>query len=149
MAEDLKRVRYQLERATAADDPTERLSRSSDNPPRSWRLSDKLTDDDVAKIIKQWRAGNSQLSLARELGISQASVRRLLLERGELHSEMRQPKLLSQRFTQEAIEEIINAYRNGMTQAQVVERYDLSPSALKRLLKERGERRSDRKRSCG
>jgi hypothetical protein len=143
VAEDLKRVRYQLERATATDRPAERLSRHSDNPPRLWQLRDKLTEEDVAEIARDWRAWATQLGLAQKFGVSQPSVRRLLIQQVELHSDARPPKLLAERFTPEQLEKIITSYCSGVRQREIVATYGISASALKRLLRDAGARRCD------
>jgi len=146
VAEDLKRARYQLERAIATDDPSERFSRQSDskNAGHAWKLSDRLSEDDVAAIVAAWKAGTPRRKIAENFGISQASVHRLLVENDEQHGNPNQVRRIADRFSPEKVQEIVNAYRDGMKQREVVVHYGISASALKRLLRERGVRKNDR-----
>lgn len=52
-------------------------------------------------------------------------------------------RLLSERFTDEQLLEIVSAYRNGMKQREVVARYGISAHALKDLLRKHKARRCD------
>jgi uncharacterized protein YjcR len=52
--------------------------------------------------------------------------------------------LLSERFTPDQLLGIVNDYRDGMKQREVVEKYGISPMALKRLLIQHHARRCDR-----
>jgi hypothetical protein len=47
-----------------------------------WRLSDRLTDEDVEEIVRRFRVGTAKRVLAAEFGISLGSVKNLLRERG-------------------------------------------------------------------
>lgn len=52
-------------------------------------------------------------------------------------------RLLSERFTEAQLLEIVDAYRNGMKQREVVAHYGISANALKILLRKHGARRCD------
>jgi DNA invertase Pin-like site-specific DNA recombinase len=45
-------------------------------------MRDRLSDEDVSKIIELFQAGAAKQMLAAEFGISLSSVKRLLRERG-------------------------------------------------------------------
>ena len=58
------------------------LSVRSAKSPRQWRIGDRLSDADVQELIAAFTAGTSKKKLAERHGISRASVRRLVEQRG-------------------------------------------------------------------
>jgi DNA invertase Pin-like site-specific DNA recombinase len=80
---DLKRARYRLAKAVEADKPHERLSAASTGRAATgWRVSDRLTDEDVAAIVERGREGVSKVKIAEAFGISHSSVKRILKAHG-------------------------------------------------------------------
>lgn len=54
------------------------LSVRSEQPPRVWRVSDRLTDADVCSLVTRYQAGTPARELAEHFKISRTSVKRLL-----------------------------------------------------------------------
>ncbi len=46
-----------------------------------WRVRDRLSEEDIVKIIGQFRAGTPKHMLADQFGVSLSSVKTLLRER--------------------------------------------------------------------
>ena len=67
-------VLRRIERGDQADEPGGVESREG----CSLRLSDRLSEQDVAKIVRRFRAGVAKNKLAAEYGISLSSVKRVL-----------------------------------------------------------------------
>jgi len=64
-----------------------RLPRMSGAPAASyhapkWRVSERLSVNDVAELIAAFKAGTAKWKLAKRYGINEKSVKKLLRERG-------------------------------------------------------------------
>jgi Helix-turn-helix domain of resolvase len=54
----------------------------SEQAPRVWRISDRLTEADIDSIVSSYRAGTTARELAELYKISKSSVKQILRERG-------------------------------------------------------------------
>jgi hypothetical protein len=54
----------------------------SDQTPRLWRVSDRLDEADLGKLISCYRSGTTARELAEWFSIGKSSVKRLLRARG-------------------------------------------------------------------
>jgi transposase len=54
----------------------------SEQPPRVWRVSDRLGEADICSLVSGYRAGTTARELAEQFNISKSSVKNLLRERG-------------------------------------------------------------------
>jgi hypothetical protein len=54
----------------------------SDQAPRLWRVSDRLDEADLCKLISCYRSGTTARELTQWFNISKSSVKRLLRTRG-------------------------------------------------------------------
>jgi hypothetical protein len=83
VSHDLKRARYQLDKAIKADEPTKRQSVSSTGrKPRVWGMEERLSPETITALIADYRAGSIGKEIAEKYGISLSSVRRLLRKHG-------------------------------------------------------------------
>lgn len=79
LCEELVRTLRNLERVVAADDSSGPVSvRSSGRSPRDWRVSDRLSNQEISMIVMAFSHGTSKRELAERYGISESSVKRLL-----------------------------------------------------------------------
>lgn len=69
-------------RANDADEPETRRSVRSEQAPRVWRVSDRLSEADLCSLVSGYLAGITARALAERFKISKSSVKRLLRERG-------------------------------------------------------------------
>jgi len=69
-------------RVKDADEPQGRVSVRSEQAPRVWRVSDRLSEADLSGLIISYRAGTSADALAGQFKISKSSVKRLLRQHG-------------------------------------------------------------------
>lgn len=79
-----ERLAGACQRAAGRDDSQQEPDDSAVNGRASgvWRVQDRLSDEDVAEIIGQFRAGTAKHALAVQFGISLSSVKTLLRQRG-------------------------------------------------------------------
>lgn len=83
VGDDLKRSRYRLAKAVAADVPSKRLSATSTGRrPRVWSIEERLSPETVAAMIADYQAGSIGKEIAEKYGISLSSVRRLMRKYG-------------------------------------------------------------------
>lgn len=54
----------------------------SEQAPRLWRVSDRLSEVDLCSLVSGYRAVTTAHDLAEQFNISKSSVKRLLRERG-------------------------------------------------------------------
>jgi len=54
----------------------------SEQAPRVWRISDRLTQADIHSLVSSYRAGTTARELAEHFKISKSSVKQILRERG-------------------------------------------------------------------
>lgn len=54
----------------------------SEQAPRVWRISDRLTEADMCSLASSYRAGTTARELAEQFKISKSSVKQILRERG-------------------------------------------------------------------
>jgi len=78
LTKTLERVR-QERRTDPSEEDTEGLLRAV-RPPRVWRIRDRLTPDDIAQLIEDYRAGATARELAARYSIGLTNVKRLLRE---------------------------------------------------------------------
>jgi DNA-directed RNA polymerase specialized sigma24 family protein len=64
------------------DHEPERASVQSEQAPHVWRISDRLAETDIQRLITRYQAGTTSRELAEQFGISQSSVKLLLRNRG-------------------------------------------------------------------
>jgi len=69
-------------RAKDADEPETGRSVRSEQAPRVWRVSDRLSEADLCSLASGYLAGSTARELAERFKISKSSVKRLLRERG-------------------------------------------------------------------
>jgi DNA-directed RNA polymerase specialized sigma24 family protein len=69
-------------RAKDADEPETGRSVRSEQAPRVWRVSDRLSEADLCSLVSHYLAGITAHELAEQFKISKSSVKRLLRERG-------------------------------------------------------------------
>jgi hypothetical protein len=69
-------------RAKDAAEPETGYSVRSEQAPRVWRVSDRLSEADLCRLVCCYRAGTTARELAEQFNISKSSVKRLLRERG-------------------------------------------------------------------
>jgi hypothetical protein len=75
---DLREAAQQVKQADEAPAETNRSVRTAASGFRQRRLTDRLTDEQVQKIVSAFEAGTPRWRLAEEFGISLSSVGRLL-----------------------------------------------------------------------
>jgi DNA-directed RNA polymerase specialized sigma24 family protein len=73
-----------MERLQVTDARTADTDRSvrSEQAPRVWRISDRLTEVDIHSIVSSYCAGTTARELAELFKISKSSVKQILRERG-------------------------------------------------------------------
>lgn len=73
-----------VERLQVKDARTADAGRSvrSEQAPRVWRISDRLTERDIHSIVYSYRVGTTARELAEHFKISKSSVKQILRERG-------------------------------------------------------------------
>lgn len=73
-----------VERLQVKDVRTVDTGRSvrSEQAPRVWRISDRLTEADIRSLVSSYRAGTTARELAEQFKISKSSVKQILRERG-------------------------------------------------------------------
>jgi hypothetical protein len=73
-----------VERLKVKDTRTVDTDRSvrSEQAPRIWRISDRLTEADIHSIVSSYCAGTMAWELAEQFKISKSSVKQILRERG-------------------------------------------------------------------
>jgi len=76
------RVRQRCGTGTSEPAMTVRSTRPSTYNPRTRLLSERLTDDDLAKLVASGREGVPMAKLAEQFKISRSSIKRLLKENG-------------------------------------------------------------------
>lgn len=67
-------------RGNGALEPERGVSVRSEQPPRVWRVCDRLSETDVCGLVASYRAGMNADVLAEQFKISESSVKRLLRE---------------------------------------------------------------------
>lgn len=82
LLEVFERVRQRCGTGTAEPAMTVRSTRPSSYNPRARLLSERLADDDLAKIIASAREGVPMWMLAEQFKISRSSIKRMLKEHG-------------------------------------------------------------------
>jgi DNA-directed RNA polymerase specialized sigma24 family protein len=65
-----------------SDEPGGVRSVRSDQAPRVWRVSDRLSEADLCSLVSGYLAGITPRELAERFKISKSSVKRLLREQG-------------------------------------------------------------------
>jgi hypothetical protein len=65
-------------RSTDSLEPEKGGSVRSEQAPRVWRISDRLSETDIRDLISRYQAGTTSRELAEQFGISQSSVKQLL-----------------------------------------------------------------------
>ncbi|MCA1607116.1 MAG: hypothetical protein LC775_16975 [Acidobacteria bacterium] len=79
---DLEYTLAALAKAQAATGEAEHVSVRSERSMRAWRVSHRLTEEDVQLLIKEYHAGALRQELADTYKISLSSVGRLLRKHG-------------------------------------------------------------------
>jgi len=69
-------------RAKDADELETGCSVRSEQAPRVWRVSDRLSEADLCSLVSGYLVGLTARELAEQFKISKSSVKRLLRERG-------------------------------------------------------------------
>ena len=83
VGDDLKRSRYRLTKAVAADTPSKRLSvTSTGRKPRVWSMEERLSPETIVAMIADYHAGSIGKEIAEKYGVSLSSVRRLMRKHG-------------------------------------------------------------------
>jgi DNA invertase Pin-like site-specific DNA recombinase len=54
----------------------------SDQAPRVWRISDRLSKADIRSLVSSYRVGTTARELAEQFKISKSSVKQILREEG-------------------------------------------------------------------
>lgn len=74
-------ARYLQERPAARNEPTPTQSLPSYHASR-WRVRDRLSEQDIADLIRAFKSGTAKHILAKRYGIAERSLKRLLREEG-------------------------------------------------------------------
>ena len=85
LCDDLARSTSQLRTALdreAAMEPVRTSVRSAHLKPQAWRLTDRLSGQDIEALVQAFVEGTPKWKLAERYGISLGSVKNLLRERG-------------------------------------------------------------------
>ena len=97
-------------------------------PPRA--LGKRLSSAERTELITAFNAGARQEDLAKQLGISIRSIKRIV------HGKSNRPQATANRLTPDQRETITHAYQTtSTTQTELARQYGVSISAIKRLLR--------------
>jgi hypothetical protein len=69
-------------RSTDGLEPEKGGSVRSEQAPRVWRVSDRLSEADLCNLVSCYHAGTTARELAEQFNISKSSVKQLLRDRG-------------------------------------------------------------------
>lgn len=83
LLEDLDRALRGLARATKERPQERRSVNSTGRANRQWTLRDRLSEHDVRKLVKAFKAGTPKKRLAKQYNVSESSVKRLLRNQRE------------------------------------------------------------------
>lgn len=103
-----------------------------DETGRSWLVRRRLTDEQVAELVEQYRSGVGTPELSRRFGISKPSVLDLLHDHGV--RMRRQPLMKTQRAR------AVQLYEEGLAIKPIAETLGSSFGAVHRALKAEGVR---------
>jgi DNA invertase Pin-like site-specific DNA recombinase len=78
IADDLAILRHKLEQASRDEQPIGRQSVQREQPPSERRVGNRLTHEDIGRLIAAFVSGTPKRQLAEQYGISESSVKRLL-----------------------------------------------------------------------
>jgi DNA-directed RNA polymerase specialized sigma24 family protein len=107
------------------------VSVSSDRSlPHAWRLTDRLAKDTVREIVGRFEQDVPKYILTDECQISMTALKDLL-KRNEAH----RPWQVSDRLTAQDEEALLEAFHAGTRQWRLAERYGISVSSVKRLVR--------------
>ncbi len=139
---------------THADNMADRESKGRRHAPRGSRIgTSKLTEEVVVQIIRALQSGARQADLARELGISRATISKIALRQSWAHvlpgeSIQTQPakgdRHPAARLSNTDVEAIRSAAAGGQRQSAIAEQFGISPHYVWELVNRR--RRADHTR---
>ena len=115
---------------------TERVSVQSVKTPRrvgaAPTTEERLGDENVSKLLRQYRDGTAAEVLAERFGVSLSSVRRLARKHGVDH-----------RMSQVVIDELVALYRDDpqITRRELAAKYHIGTSTVDRILRKHNLRR--------
>lgn len=75
---DLQYAAAQLKNALLRPNDKRRSVASAGRVGRVWKLTDKLTEEAITKIVERRRAGIAVIKIAGEFNISESSVKRIV-----------------------------------------------------------------------
>lgn len=78
LSDDLGRCLRRVRQAGTVHPPVRLSVRSTGKSERQWRVSDRLSEADTAKIVALGHEGVSKVQIAKRFGISHSSVKRIL-----------------------------------------------------------------------
>lgn len=78
LADALVRAVRQLKQAQEQQGGVALSVRSTGRSERQWRVSDRLTEADVRRLVAAFEGGTPKWKLAEQYGISESSVKRLI-----------------------------------------------------------------------
>lgn len=79
--------RLAREQAKEAGGVFECLSVRSQTPPRTWRVVDRLSTEEMDKLMESYRTGTPMQDLITRYGLSKSTIKRHLRERGVKRSK--------------------------------------------------------------
>lgn len=135
LCDDLHRAIERLRTATAREAAwtLDRVSVCSERKPSVWKVADRLSEADVAEIITRFERGTAKRILAEQFGIGMTALKKLLKHHG-----VRQAWKVRDRLSETDVSELIVSFHDGTPKRELAERYGISLSAVKNLL--RGQR---------
>jgi hypothetical protein len=103
---------------------------STPKPYRSHELSKRLGAAKVEELVRRARAGESVRSLARELGVANSALTRMLRDHGV--------EISRRKVTENEVTAMATEYDAGATMAELEKKYELSHGAVYRALRRAG-----------
>jgi DNA-binding CsgD family transcriptional regulator len=100
-------------------------------PPRDYRMTRRLTPDELSQVLELYRLGTSTYQLARQFGTDRPTITTHLRQGGV---ELR-PR---QKLTPELIEQAKRLYADGQSLAAIGKQLGLTPTAIGTGLKGAG-----------
>jgi transposase-like protein len=134
LLDDLNRVVARLDGCSAEpadEDEPDDLASACQHNPRERLLSERLTANDVTKMLElYWSGTNTIQEIATEFQVGKTALKRLFREHGGRPTD--------ERFTPEAIAALLERYRAGGTIRGLAAEFGIGTTTLKRWIRERG-----------
>jgi hypothetical protein len=82
LSDELAQTPHRLERVQSDSAKPPRLSVSSQQPPRLWRVRDRLSESDIQRLMTRYHEGVTGRELAQEFNVGMTNLKRLVREYG-------------------------------------------------------------------